>query len=188
MNHTDHSYISRTSVPVPWRLGFGCTDNLIDEAHAAVEMFAVEPQRHVMRASIGNRVVGYLYRKDLKLIAWPHVGEEYTDELHLKRLHEYADRDDHGQCYFIGGESGAIKIGFSINVESRLRSIQAHCPVIVKVLAVRQGGETRERAYHHQFAAHRLHGEWFTRCPEIEAEIGRLSSPIPDPLNDGERA
>jgi len=31
-----------------------------------------------------------------------------------------------------------------------------------------------ERAYHRQFAAHRLHGEWFAPHPDILAEIDRL--------------
>ena len=185
MNHDDHSYISRTNVPVPWRLGFGCTDNLMDEAHAAWAAFGVIPHGPVMRAEIGDRWVGLLYRKDLKLIAWPHVTEDYTRERHIERMHQYAELDGRGQCYFIGGEVGPIKIGYSIDVKSRLRALQASSPVTLSVLAIRSGGETRERAYHDQFSEWRLHGEWFERCPEIEAEIARLSSPIPDTLNAG---
>jgi hypothetical protein len=34
----------------------------------------------------------------------------------------------------------------------------------------------REKMYHRRFAHRRLHGEWFERCPEIEAEIERLNN------------
>jgi hypothetical protein len=187
MNRDDHSYIFRTRQPVPWRIGFGCTDNLLDGAHAAAQAFGVEPHGHVMKASIGDRFVGYLYKKDLKLIAWPHVGEEYTRERHVERMHQWADMDDKGVCYFIGGDVGAVKIGFTIDIKSRLRTIQANSPIPLRVLATRSGGETRERAYHCQFDEHRLHYEWFTRSPEIEAEISRLN-PLPaiTRLNGGE--
>lgn len=36
-------------------------------------------------------------------------------------------------------------------------------------------GADREAAYHWEYSAHRSHGEWFTRCPEMMAEIERLS-------------
>lgn len=49
------------------------------------------------------------------------------------------------------------------------------CPQTLGILALRNGAKAREVAYHEQFSEHRLHGEWFERCPEIEAEIARLS-------------
>ena len=33
---------------------------------------------------------------------------------------------------------------------------------------------THEQAYHRKFRNHHMRGEWFERCPEIEAEIERL--------------
>jgi len=110
----------------------------------------------------------------------PGSGEVMSDEQHLAWLHEMADKSDtRGKCYFIGGEQGAIKIGFSIDPPSRLKAIQAHSPIVVGILAIRDGGEARETAYHSQFAEHRLHGEWFERCPEILAEIARLNQQVP---------
>lgn len=81
------------------------------------------------------------------------------------------DRSDF--VYFIGGDHGAIKIGRSVNVEVRLRTIQTHSPVPLRILATIEGG-SRERLYHKIFAAHRLHGEWFAPHPDILAEIDRL--------------
>ena len=87
--------------------------------------------------------------------------------------------DDDGVTYFIGGDVGAIKIGRTINVEVRLKDIQACSPIPVRVLALRPGGQ-RERIYHAHFAAHRLHGEWFAPHPDILEEIDRLNSlPLP---------
>lgn len=78
--------------------------------------------------------------------------------------------------YFIGWEGGPVKIGLADNTQGRLRTLQVGCPYELRVLAAAAGGLKREKAYHAQFAARRLRGEWFERCPEIEAEIERLKA------------
>lgn len=94
-------------------------------------------------------------------------------------LHRIADEKKRfGKCYFIGGEAGHIKIGYSVDVPARLTAIQACSPIPLKVLAVIDGGEPREAAYHAQFREHRRHGEWFDRHPAILAEIGRITTTI----------
>lgn len=79
--------------------------------------------------------------------------------------------------YFIGSESGPIKIGMAVDPPSRLASLQTSHHEKLSILATCKGGQDRERAYHRRFAAHRLHGEWFERTPELLAEIERLSTP-----------
>lgn len=99
-------------------------------------------------------------------------------------LHGIADKamcSPVSRVYFIGGEGCAIKIGFSVDPQDRLRTIQAHSPVPLKILALRHGGPDREAAYHCQFEAHRLHGEWFSPHPDILAEIDRLNAPKSGP-------
>lgn len=88
----------------------------------------------------------------------------------------YVPTDDGqpGFTYFIGGDEGAIKIGRSVNIDVRMRDIQACSPIPVRLLAMRRGGNY-ERVYHRLLAPFRLHGEWFTRCPAILAEIARLA-------------
>jgi len=76
--------------------------------------------------------------------------------------------------YFIGGETGPIKIGESSNVRNRFSDLQASSPVVLSVLATCPGGSKAEREYHRRFASARLHGEWFSRTPEIEAEISKI--------------
>lgn len=89
---------------------------------------------------------------------------------------EPLEPDDRGLTYFIGGDVGAIKIGRSVNLDVRLKDIQACSPIPLRVLATRPG-VARERLYHKRFAHCRLHGEWFERTPDILAEIERLAAP-----------
>jgi len=92
------------------------------------------------------------------------------------RLHAKADS---AKCvaktYFIGGDVGAIKIGYSVDTIARLRAIQYCSPIPLAIMATAPGGEVRESAYHDQFSEHRMHGEWFERHPDILAEIDRLN-------------
>jgi hypothetical protein len=111
----------------------------------------------------------------LKLVVSP--GGDLSDEEYLAGLHRMADEfDSETFCYFVGGDDGPVKIGQAQDVQKRLRDLQMGSPVVLKILAVTSGGQSRETAYHFTFAGHRLHGEWFDRCPEIEAEIERLNA------------
>lgn len=83
-----------------------------------------------------------------------------------------------GVAYFVGGEVGAIKIGHSKLPLCRLAAMQMGSPIPLSIMALAKGGYRAEREYHRQFAEHRLHGEWFERCPEIEAEIARLNEVV----------
>lgn len=113
------------------------------------------------------------------------MGEEYGTDAFLARhfqlmhLHGLAT-PDRRRVYFVGCETGPIKIGVAGDVEVRLARLQMGCPFPLRVFALASGGTDKEREYHRQFHAHRLHGEWFERCPEIEAEIERLN---PSPVN-----
>jgi hypothetical protein len=96
---------------------------------------------------------------------------------YLMRLAREKDKSRiHSQVYFIGGDHGPIKIGYSVSPTDRLKCIQAHSPIVVRILATTMGGQELEAAYHYRFARSRLHGEWFERAPSILAEIARLNS------------
>lgn len=83
-------------------------------------------------------------------------------------------RGDH--LYFIGSDTGPIKIGSSANPEKRLKALQTSHPYKLRILAIARGEARREGIVHCQFAAHRLEGEWFDRHPDILAEIDRLNT------------
>lgn len=76
--------------------------------------------------------------------------------------------------YFIGCANGPVKIGFASDMEQRLAGIQTGNPRLLRIQAAAPGDRELEREYHRRFKAHRLQGEWLTRCPEIIAEMRRL--------------
>lgn len=94
----------------------------------------------------------------------------------LSQMYLGREPEDGRSVYFVGWENGPIKIGVAINVATRLRFLQIGCPYDVQLWATASGGRRTEKDYHRRFAVHRLRGEWFERCPEIEEEIARLSS------------
>jgi len=79
-----------------------------------------------------------------------------------------------GTIYFIGPRDGPVKIGFASRLAVRLKDLRLANAFPLEVLASVEGPPCLERQYHRRFASARLHGEWFTRTPEIEAEIARL--------------
>lgn len=78
--------------------------------------------------------------------------------------------------YFIGSEGGPIKIGVATKPVNRLKELQTSHHERLSIIVTAKGGQAQESAYHKQFAAHRLHGEWFARHPDILAEIERLAA------------
>lgn len=102
--------------------------------------------------------------------------EQAEAELITERGLGWRRREEKPQLvYFIGAESGPIKIGIAVQPGERLKTLQTSHHERLNLLAVCEGGQTLEREYHKRFAAHRLHGEWFERHPDILAEIERLS-------------
>lgn len=91
--------------------------------------------------------------------------------------------------YFVAAEDGPIKVGMSCDPKRRLRELRTKTGQDLRLLATVPGlgvGSFTEGRYHDRFAAHRLHGEWFARHPDILAEIERLN-PTPDSrTTDGE--
>ena len=79
----------------------------------------------------------------------------------------------------VDDRASAVKIGIAANPDERLRDLQVGCAGRLRIVAVAAGGRPLERALHERLAAHRLreNGEWFEMCPEVLAEIERLSVP-----------
>ena len=74
--------------------------------------------------------------------------------------------------YFIqAGEF--VKIGFSVNPESRIDELKTGCPFELKLLTTVPGGKKMEKELHQIFAAHRQHGEWFTFHQDIKDYIAK---------------
>lgn len=94
---------------------------------------------------------------------------------------------DGGHVYFLASENGPIKIGYSSKLHARIRALKNSSPVPLTLLASVPGDRADEKRLHVKFWRHHLHGEWFDRCPEIEAEIAALSA-SPTPLTPGAAA
>jgi Meiotically up-regulated gene 113 len=69
--------------------------------------------------------------------------------------------------YFVQGEvTRLVKIGWSLNVEKRLRQMQTGSAERLKVIAKMPGDE---KHFHQMFAKRRFHGEWFSLTDEMLA-------------------
>ena len=79
-------------------------------------------------------------------------------------------------CYFIGASDETIKIGSAMFPAARLKTLQVGTASKLTLLAMTEGGEATERAYHAKFADLRIRGEWFKAHPRILAEIERLNT------------
>lgn len=110
----------------------------------------------------------------------PRGKPNYVDPLRKGATRNVASMPKREQCpvvYFVQAENGRIKIGTTKYLDWRMKTLRGQSPLALELLCSASGGRREERAYHAQFAAHRLHGEWFEPHPDILAEIERLNSP-----------
>lgn len=83
------------------------------------------------------------------------------------------------QVYFIGAEvTGLIKIGCAVNPQARLRSLQTGSPDRLSIIATVPGDAAMERGLHSQFAADRMHGEWFRQSPALIELIESIAGTV----------
>lgn len=78
--------------------------------------------------------------------------------------------------YFIGDNAGHIKIGKAISPMRRLSDLQCGQARPLTLIATMPGGHAVERRLHRKFKKHRVGGEWFADCPEIQAFIGERAN------------
>lgn len=88
------------------------------------------------------------------------------------------------QIYVIQSECGRVKIGSSLNPESRARAIRQHSPTLTRLIARWPGDVADELALHKHLNASRHHNEWFLPTVQISdfvAEVfGRGVTNVPD--------
>ena len=83
-----------------------------------------------------------------------------------------------GHIYFAQSEHGGpVKIGFTTDLEQRLRNLQSASPYPLVLRATFPGTEADERKLHRRFAANRLHGEWFTPDASMENVVNGVGLP-----------
>ena len=80
-------------------------------------------------------------------------------------------------AYFVQkGDDGLVKIGYTRNIKQRMQSLKTKHGKDCILRATRIGGRQREMAYHFQFAADCIEGEWFHPSEALLAEIERLNA------------
>lgn len=78
--------------------------------------------------------------------------------------------ENHFFLYIIGPDEGFQKIGFSKNVQKRLKTLQTGNPLSLKIHHTEPVPENRirllEKKIHQELKHHRLEGEWFDISPD----------------------
>lgn len=82
------------------------------------------------------------------------------------------DRESTSWVYFVEAvDLNLIKIGYALDLEKRFTALMTSSPAALSLLGVLRGGPRLEMAIHEQLAAHRAHGEWFRKTPEVMAVV-----------------
>jgi hypothetical protein len=80
--------------------------------------------------------------------------------------------------YFLQSpEGGPVKIGTSLRLSSRLKTLGKEQGQALQVLGITKGEQRREKELHGRFAHLRIQGEWFQPGPELLRFIRRSSQP-----------
>ena len=77
--------------------------------------------------------------------------------------------------YFIRAGEHGIKIGYTYELEKRLKCIQQHCPIKLEVICTMKGSALIEKELHRKFSHLKIHGEWFKPHMEIFDYISTIS-------------
>jgi hypothetical protein len=89
-----------------------------------------------------------------------------------KKSRSYATN---GNIYFIGHDD-SIKIGFAVNVQRRLSTIQSSTPQKLKLLHSMPGTPLDELKLHRKFEPLKIRGEWFQAAAFLLSYIEGLKS------------
>ena len=92
-------------------------------------------------------------------------------------VNQNARKDAHGYVYFIGPESGPVKIGFAVDVERRRIAIQCGHPTKLIVHATMPGNRAIEQGMHSRFQAQHIRGEWFALNGDLAEFVSVLANP-----------
>lgn len=85
-----------------------------------------------------------------------------------------------GYVYFIQGLcGGAIKIGYSTNPASRLKTLQTGYPDTLRILVLVPGNERTERFFHYKFEEFKMNGEWYKPDERLLKHIEELKAKYP---------
>lgn len=78
--------------------------------------------------------------------------------------------------YFVQVANGPIKIGFTKNLEVRIKSLQQNCPYELELLAHFVGSGYDEKFLHRIFHKERIHGEWFEPSKSLKSLVREIAA------------
>ncbi len=82
-----------------------------------------------------------------------------------------------GQIYFLEAEGlNRLKIGFSENLENRMRVVRSHSPVPLKLLKVVRASIETEQILMAVFGKYKLHNEWFEYSATLKSFVETLTN------------
>jgi hypothetical protein len=125
---------------------------------------------------------------EVLLEAFPKNLELYKSILSPSHLQKWIDKASLAACgrldecegdraviYFVSAAQNQdlIKIGYTTNLESRLRSLRTSSPDELKIHLVIPGCREDEGNLHRQFSSLRVRREWFRRAQPIDDFIAR---------------
>lgn len=88
-----------------------------------------------------------------------------------------------GYIYFV--RMGTfVKIGHTLDVAARMKTIQTSCPAKIDLLRLERGTVDLERSFHRQFEKYRTKGEWFAIQGALAKFLKECTAPvdIPEPI------
>ncbi|MFJ1827448.1 GIY-YIG nuclease family protein [Streptomyces sp. NPDC088178] len=96
------------------------------------------------------------------VVGWPDAADEPEPTEPRRVPKPRADTQSAGWAYAIGDATAdQVKIGFTQNVEKRLKGLQTGHHADLRVLWQGAGGAAMEAHLHARFARRRIRGEWF---------------------------
>jgi T5orf172 domain len=125
---------------------------------------------------------------EVLLEAFPKDLEVYKDILSSSHLQKWIDKAALAACgrlnecesdqpvvYFVSTKQNQnlIKIGYTTNLASRLRSLRTSSPDELQIHLVIPGSREDEQKLHRQFSSLHIRREWFKRAQAIDDFIAR---------------
>jgi hypothetical protein len=87
-----------------------------------------------------------------------------------------ANLEEDGTVYFMHAVgTNTVKIGYTLNVESRLYQVRSSCPYYVRILFELPGSPRFEAELHSLFSKYKVRGEWFLVVGDLAAFIEQLN-------------
>lgn len=77
--------------------------------------------------------------------------------------------------YYLRAENGAIKIGYTRSLHSRISDLSVSSPLELELVGQEEGTIDLERRRHDQYRDSHIRGEWFRPSTQLNFHIGQLN-------------